>query len=579
MKHKDYWRKRFKQLEESQNKKGQQCYAEIEKQYHRAQKEIEGKIAAWYQRFAVNNEISLQEARKLLRGRELAEFKWDVNDYIRYGEENTMTQQWMKELENASARYHISRLEAIKLHIQQSLEVLFGNQLDALDSVMRSIYTDGYYRTAYEIHKGLGVGWEFAALDEKTISKVIKKPWAADGKNFSERVWGNRKKLVNELNQALVQNMILGQNPQKAIDTIARKMKVSKNNAGRLVMTEEAFFSSVAQKDCFHELGVEQYEIVATLDSKTSPLCRQMDGQCFPMSQYEVGVTAPPFHVYCRTTTAPFFDDDLDMSGERIACDTDGKSYYVPSNMTYRQWENTFVDDKSTIGSNLKRPPDYDLQFNGQKLDADLYKQAAQNILERGYDYSAKSIVEMVDSVYTYTQTNYTHILAAQNNFKGRFANYSFILSDSDKMKAQQDADNIERFLKISPTYSGAVYRGLGFDVGGPYDTGAYNEFRALYKKGNVLETDTLTSWTKEESVLNQIHSARTFIDEEAEYSVEVTIRLPNCVSGVDISAYADLQAQKEVLFGKGTAIRINNVTENWKNDELLQVVIDVEEV
>ena len=341
MKHKDYWRKRFKQLAESQNKKGQQCYAEIEKQYRRAQKEIEGKIAAWYQRLAVNNEISLQEARKLLRGRELAEFKWDVNDYIRYGEENAMTQQWMKELENASARYHISRLEAIKLHIQQSLEVLFGNQLDALDSVMRSVYTDGYYHTAYEIHKGLGVGWEFAALDERTISKVIKTPWAADGKNFSERVWDNRRKLVSELNKALTQNIILGQDPQKAIRTIAKKMNTSKVNAGKLVMTEKAFFSSVAQGDCFRELDVEQYEIVATLDFKTSPLCRDMDGQHFPMSQYEAGVTAPPFHVYCRTTTVPYFEDDIETIGKRAARGKDGKTYYVPANMTYREWEKT----------------------------------------------------------------------------------------------------------------------------------------------------------------------------------------------------------------------------------------------
>lgn len=344
MKHKDYWRKRFKQLEDLQNKKGQQCYTEIEKQYRKVQKEIEGAIAAWYQRFAANNEISLQEANKLLHGRELAEFKWDVNEYIRYGEENAMTRQWLKELENASARYHVSRLEALKFQMQQSLEVLFGNQLDCIDAVMRSIYTDGYYHTAYEIHKGLGVGWEFAAIDEKTISKVIKKPWAADGKNFSERVWGNRKKLVNELNNVIVQNMILAQNPQKAIDAIAKKMKVSKQNAGKLVMTEEAFFSSAAQRDCFHELGVEQFEIVATLDSKTSLLCRQMDGQHFPMSQYEAGVTAPPFHVYCRTTTAPFFDDDFDITGERVARGQDGKTYYVPAGMTYKQWENAFVN-------------------------------------------------------------------------------------------------------------------------------------------------------------------------------------------------------------------------------------------
>lgn len=339
MKHKDYWRKRFKQLEESQNKNGMQCYVEIEKHYRRAEKEIEGKIAAWYQRFASNNRISMQEARKLLAGRDLEEFKWNVYDYIRHGKENDLNQQWMKELENASARYHISRLEALKLQMQQSLEIMFGNVLDCIDVSMRNIYTDGYYHTAFEIQKGFGIRWEFAVPDNRTISKVIKTPWAADGKNFSERVWGNSRKLVNELNQTLTQNIILGQDPQKAIDTIARRMKVSKKNAGKLVMTEEAFFSSVSQGDCFRELGVEQYEIVATLDSHTSPLCRQMDGKRFPMSQYEAGVTAPPFHVYCRSTTVPYFDDDFDVAGERAARGKDGKTYYVPADMTYGQWE------------------------------------------------------------------------------------------------------------------------------------------------------------------------------------------------------------------------------------------------
>ena len=253
-------------------------------------------------------------------------------------------------MENASARYHISRLEAIQLQMQQSLEVMFGNQLDSIDSTMRDVYRSGYYHTAFEIQKGVGVGWDFTTLDEKQISKIINKPWAVDGKNFSERVWGNRQKLVNELNNELTKNIILGQDPQKAIDAIAKKMNTSKNAAGRLVMTEEAFFSSAAQKDCFDELDVEQFEIVATLDSHTSEICRDMDGKHFPMSQWEVGVTAPPFHVWCRSTTVPFFDDDFDTVGERSARGEDGKTYYVPADMTYKQWEKSFVDgDKSGL--------------------------------------------------------------------------------------------------------------------------------------------------------------------------------------------------------------------------------------
>jgi SPP1 gp7 family putative phage head morphogenesis protein len=350
MKNSEYWKKRFELLEQSQNQQGLDCYADLEKQYREAQKQIEGQISVWYQRFADNNGVSMADARKMLTSKELAELKWDINQYIQYGEENAINGTWVKQLENASARYHISRLEALKLQTQQSIEVLFGNQLDSIDSAMRGIYTSGYYHTAYEIQKGVGVGWDFATLDDKTISKVINKPWAVDGKNFSERIWGNRQKLVNELNTELTRNIILGQDPQKAIDAIAKKMNTSKVNAGRLVMTEEAFFSSAAQKDCFAELDVEQFEIVATLDSHTSEICQGMDGQHFPMSQWEIGVTAPPFHVNCRSTTVPYFGDEFDNIGERAARDEEGNTYYVPADMTYKDWQKSFVDgDKSAL--------------------------------------------------------------------------------------------------------------------------------------------------------------------------------------------------------------------------------------
>ena len=127
----EYWKKRFELLEQSQNQLGIQCYADIERQYRQAQKQIEGQLSSWYQRFASNNGITVQEARKMLTAKELEEFKWDVHEYIRYGQENAINGAWCKQLENASARFHISRLEALKIHTQQSLEVMFGNQLDS----------------------------------------------------------------------------------------------------------------------------------------------------------------------------------------------------------------------------------------------------------------------------------------------------------------------------------------------------------------------------------------------------------------------------------------------------------------
>ena len=117
-------------------------------------------------------------------------------------------------------------------------------------------------------------------------------------------------------------------------------------------MTEEAFFSSAARKDCFNDLGVKQYEILAALDSHTSDLCRSLDGHVYPMKAYEPGVTALPFHVFCRSTTIAHFEDNFGEIGERTARDeAAGKIYYVPADMTYLQWQKAFVNggDKSGL--------------------------------------------------------------------------------------------------------------------------------------------------------------------------------------------------------------------------------------
>lgn len=346
-----YWQKRFSALENAQNQYGQNTFHQIEPAFDKAERQIQAQIETWYARYASNNGITLAEARKQLSAAELKELQWDVQEYIKYGQENAMNQQWMKELENASARFHISRLEALKLRTQQSLEVAFGNELDSLDGMVKKLYQSGYYHTCFEVQKGFNIGWEIGQIDERKLQKVISKPWAADGKTFSDRVWQSKTTMVNELHQQMTRTIIQGKAPDEAIKSMTKylqnKTKNAKYNAGRLVMTEQAFISSAAQKDVFNDLDVEEFEIVATLDSHTSDICREMDGKHFPMKDFQPGVTAPPFHVWCRSTTVPYFDDEWGRSGERAARGEDGKTYYVPADMTYPEWKKAMVDGQT----------------------------------------------------------------------------------------------------------------------------------------------------------------------------------------------------------------------------------------
>ena len=336
----NYWRERFEQLEKAQHERTLFYYADLEKAYIETMRSLEADILRWYERFAKSEGITLDEAKRLLKTDELKEFQWSVEDYIKYGEKNAINQQWMKQLENASARVHISRLESLKLQLQQHVEKLFEDQIEGFERLMKEVYQEQYYHTAYEVQKAFNVGFAFQALDEAKLTKIISKPWTADHLTFSAKIWRDRGLLIDTLHKELTLAIAKGEGPQRLISVIQKKMNTSRSNAARLVLTEQAFFSASASKDAFTELDVDRYEIIATLDSRTSEICQSMDGKVFKLSDFEPGVTANPFHPRCRTTTAPFFEDDY---SQRVARGKNGEVYYIDSNIKYPEWKERFI--------------------------------------------------------------------------------------------------------------------------------------------------------------------------------------------------------------------------------------------
>lgn len=334
MKNSEYWKLCFERIEEEQNKLAEMSRREIESLYRQAVRDIEGKIDTWYRKLGANG-VSMAEAIKPLPDAEFRKFERDVNDYIKYGKKNALSGQWIKQLENFSDRLSVSKYDALRIQTRQSIESLFAEQSSIVSETMKKIYQRGYYHTAFEVQKGLGVGWDISGIDQNQLEKLISKPWAADGKSFSERILRNKQWLISEVDDELSKKIISKAEPTMAVDAITDKMNAYKSGVGRLVMTEGAYFGSAAQRDCFEELGVEEYEIIATLDKHTSEICRGHGGKRFPVKEFRVGVTAPPFHPWCRSTVCPCFDEGF---GERTG------SYRIPDDMSYKEWKERFVD-------------------------------------------------------------------------------------------------------------------------------------------------------------------------------------------------------------------------------------------
>lgn len=348
MRNADYWRGRFSILEDSAHQEAQRTIQDMEELYLDAQRSVQKEIESWYARFAVNNQISLTDARKWLTAGQLEEFHWSVEQYIKIGEQAGLDAAWLKKLENASTRFHISRLEAVQTGIQQQLELLYGNQVDSLDALLKKVVGNGYTHTAFEVQKGVGLGWDITGLDQKKLATLLSKPWTTDGRTFRDRCWLNKNDLVGSVSKSLTQGLLRGDSPSKITTAIQKQFGVHRYKAGRLVNTETTYFNAVATKECYKDLDVEMVEIIETLDSHTCSICGGLDGTVIPISQYEPGVTVPPFHPNCRGTTAPAIDPKY--AGERAARNADGDVYYVPANMKYADWVQTFVNGGSKAG-------------------------------------------------------------------------------------------------------------------------------------------------------------------------------------------------------------------------------------
>lgn len=348
----NYWEERFKRLKTAEMRKAERANADLARVYRETLRQLRAEVEQWYDRFAKENKISLAEARRILDNRELKEFKMTLADFIKEAKRLDLDPAHIRMLENASMRVRLTRSQEIYLKTAQYVERLAKSQGWQLNGLMREVYTDSVYKTAYETQKVTGFE-NFRAVRERQIEEAISKPWAPDGADFSSRIWKNKTQLINSLQTDITQSLMTGTSTAQLSEKIAARFNTSYNQAYRLVETETAYIQERAMLDTYDELGLEQYQICAVLDSKTSEICQNLDGKVFDRKDAKPGITMPPFHCHCRSTTVPYIEGLLDDGG-RVARDPEtGKTVEIPD-MTYKEWKEKYVDKQTKAAENDK---------------------------------------------------------------------------------------------------------------------------------------------------------------------------------------------------------------------------------
>ena len=238
--------------------------------------------------------------------------------------------------------YRMKRLAALLKNTEQKMKELYGINVEDTTKFLRSIIPEAYYHTIFDIAQGTGEEPMFSAVNTKLIDSIVKEPWS--GQNYSKRIWNNTNKLADEVREVLTEAAQSGESISKTSKKLADAFNTSQYNAERLIRTETTYACNQAEIAGYKELDIDKYRFVATLDTRTSPICQMLDGKVFPTDKAQAGKNLPSMHPNCRSTTIPEFEEG--MPEFRTARDKDGNRITVPADMTYPEWYDKYVKPK-----------------------------------------------------------------------------------------------------------------------------------------------------------------------------------------------------------------------------------------
>lgn len=330
----EYWQERMLLEEDAVRKNANQYLRMLQTEYKAGIKALDDELKQFYELYATENNISATQIRKTMNHEEWKRYEAHITELLK---ENGMYQS--RKVRNQYLSGRISRLQALQNQAELELEKLGRKHDTSLTEHLKKTYSDSYYHMVYHFGQ-VGIIGRFDKLNPKKVEQICKVEWS--GKSFSHRVWDNTRKLKREVKQLLSTGSICGTSVKVLSQRLAERMNVSYHRAETLVRTESARISGQATADGYEKSGVEKYRILATLDNRTSKICKNLDGKVFLLSEKVIGETYPPFHPNCRTTTVPEFDD-FKIDSSRAAKDKDNKRLEVPVGMKYSEWYQKYV--------------------------------------------------------------------------------------------------------------------------------------------------------------------------------------------------------------------------------------------
>lgn len=275
-----YWEKRQTELMKRLEKQSEGTIQRLITAYNKSKDNIQKEIQKIFGKYAVDGKLTFKEAKELLNTRETKEFHNNLLEQINSIDDIDVKRKLLAKYNAPAYAYRISRYQALQENIDIELKKLVQEECVISKKHYVDIINEGYYRSIFNAQKGIGIGFNFSQLDNRTINLILNENWYKT-ENFSQRIWKNNNKLANYLKSNFLADNIAGKSIQRMASALDDAMNIGKYNAVRLLRTETNHFANEAEMLSYEELNIEKYRFIATLDNVTCKHCAELDNKVF----------------------------------------------------------------------------------------------------------------------------------------------------------------------------------------------------------------------------------------------------------------------------------------------------------
>ena len=210
------------------------------------------------------------------------------NFYQKYGKDGVVTyQQARKWVDSSDHRKRILVLYAI-----------MGNQFDkALVDIEKE-----FDSMVDEIIKT-----ECGYFDKDVKDKVTFN-WGTDDLDYTKRLKDNVDLWKAQLQVDWKRSLLQRKNIDKVLEELDKRFVTINNILEKLTLTESTAIGSLTRQQIMKALGYSKYRYYSRPDERRCESCGALHNLVFPITAYEVGVTASPIHPRCRCWEVPIKD-------------------------------------------------------------------------------------------------------------------------------------------------------------------------------------------------------------------------------------------------------------------------------